>query len=377
MPGLAPGPLIQSPSSMNPANIIIAASLAVASASAAIASPFASRVIAFDPAPGQFVQSPLFNDPTRALGPPGIAGDPAAPDNTKLVTLGGFTGSITLGFDQPIYRNPFNPRGLDFIVFGNSFFVASDPLRRHCEPGVIEVSRDANANGLADDPWFLIPGSHLAANAAPASRTWNQSTLNPLWIPPGRSGLWSTTGYALPNPPFSSSPVQINSSAIETIWGYADLAPTLALGDTDADGVVDDLLADPARFYTLPDDPFTPGISPGSGGGSSISLAWAVNPLTGDPANLDRIDFVRISTGVDAIGILGEISTELSSVADVAPVYTPDVDRNALIDVQDIFAFLNLWFAGLGEHGGADYNSSLSTDVQDIFAFLNAWFTTP
>lgn len=341
-------------------------------------SPFASRVIAFDPAPGQFVQSPLFNDPSRALGPPGSAGGFAAPDNAKVVSLGGFSGSITLGFDQPIYRNPFNPRGLDFIVFGNAFFVSADPFRRHCEPGVIEVSRDDNSNGLADDPWFLIPGSHLSAQITPASRTWDQSSLNPVWIPPGRSGTWSTTGYALPNPPFASSPVQINTSATETIWGYADLTPALALGDTDADNIVDDLLADPARFYTTPDDPFSPGITPGSGGGSAIALAWAVNPVTGQNANLDRIDFVRISTGVDAISaILGEISTEVSAVADVAPLYTPDVDHNAIIDVQDIFAFLNLWFAGVGEHGGADFDASTATNVQDLFAFLNAWFTAP
>lgn len=338
-------------------------------------SPFATRVLAFNPAPGQFVQNPDCNDPARALGPPGIDGGIAAPDNTKCVSLGGFGGSITLGFDHSIYRNPFNPRGVDVIVFGNAFLLGADPLRRHCEPGVIEVSRDDNANRLADDAWYLIPGAHLAAPITLTQKIWNADTLNPTWVPPGHTGVFSTAAYQLPNPPFSSSPIQVNPGPSEIIWGYADIASSLKLGDTDGDDVVDNPLADPDRFYTVPDDPFALGISPGSGGGSSIAIAWAVDPATGDSANLDRIDFVRISTAVDAISpIFGEISTEVSAVADVAPVYTPDVDQSGGIDVQDIFAFLNLWFAGVGEHGGADYDASGATDVQDVFALLNAWF---
>ncbi len=351
---------------------------AAASTMADPANPFATRVVAFDAAPGQFVQNALFNNPASALGPPAGAGGLATPDNAKVVSLGSFGGSITLGFSRPIYRNPFNPRGMDFIVFGNAFFVASDPLRRHCEPGVIEVSRDDNGNGQADDPWFLIPGSHLAGPLARQVRLWESVSLNALWVPPGRSGSWTTSGFALPNPPFSASPVQINAGPAESIWGYADLAPAVRLGDLDADDVVDDPLADPARFYTVPDDPFTPGISPGSGGGSSIALSWAVDPLTGVSAGLDRIDFVRISTGVDAVHpILGEVSTEVSAVSDVTPNYVPDVDRSGTVDVTDIFAFLNLWFAGAGENGGADYNASGATDIADVFAFLNDWFSTP
>ena len=44
--------------------------LPLLSALAAAQSPFATQVIAYDPAPGQFVQNPQFNDPTRAVGPP-------------------------------------------------------------------------------------------------------------------------------------------------------------------------------------------------------------------------------------------------------------------------------------------------------------------
>ncbi len=343
-------------------------------------SPFATRVMEYVPAPGQFVRNAQFNDAAQALGPPGMAGGLSTGDNTKAVTLGGFGGTITLGFDHSIWANPHNPLGLDFIVFGNAFFVGGDINRRWAECGVVEVSRDDNHNGLADDAWYLIPGSHLSVSAPPLLRTtvtWDAAALNPAWVPIGRSGQWTTTGYLLPTSPFGSNPMLQNTSGdgTEPVWGYADLAPTLLLGDTTATNVVDDPGADPARFYTVPDDPMTTGITPGSGGGSAIAIRWAVDPATGLPANLDRIDFVRITTGVNgSTSLLGEVSTEVSAVADVRPRYTGDWDLNGMLEVADIFAFLNDWFAGTGENGGGDFNESGTTTVQDIFDFLNAWF---
>jgi hypothetical protein len=340
-------------------------------------SPFATRVLDFAPAPGQFVQNPLFNDPARALGPPGGNGGLTMGDNTKAVTLGGFGGTITLGFDHSIWHNPRNPLGMDFIVYGNGFYVSGDPLRRQGECGVIEVSRDDNHNGRADDAWYLIPGSHLAPGAQRATVQWDAATLNPVYVPPGRSGTWTTSGYMLPPTVFGASPILVNpnTDGTEAVWGYADVGPTLLLGDTTATNVVDDPGADPALFYTAPDDPHAVGVTPGSGGGSAISVAWAVDEITGAPANLDRIDFVRITTAINAGGPpLGEISTEVSGVADVRAVYTPDWNGDGVVTVLDIFEFLNSWFAGVGEAGGADFNHSGTTTVQDVFDFLNAWF---
>ncbi len=55
----------------------------------------------------------------------------------------------------------------------------------------------------------------------------------------------------------------------------------------------------------------------------------------------------------------------------VAAPCPADFDGLNGVDVQDIFAFLNAWFAG---DVNADFDGLNGVDVQDIFAFLNAWF---
>jgi hypothetical protein len=48
-----------------------------------------------------------------------------------------------------------------------------------------------------------------------------------------------------------------------------------------------------------------------------------------------------------------------------------DFDHSGTLAVQDIFDFLNAWFAGAA---AADANHSGGLEVQDIFDFLNLWF---
>jgi len=294
-------------------------------------SPFATTVLDYQPAPGQFVNNPMFNDPAMALGAP-IGGGTDVADNTKLVTLGGFGGTITLGFDHTVKDDSHNFLGLDAIVFGNAVYVSGDPNRRFAECAVIEISLDANGNGLPDDPWYLIPGTHITdPNAQFSIATWDDDTADPTyppefpdWIPPGRAGVWTSSGFRLPADPFELGQVLENplglGSSQEGIIGYADHTPVLILGDMDADNTVDDPLIPPAEFYTAPDNPIAVGISHGSGGGDAFDIAWAIDPATGQPAQLLGFDFIRITTGVDLIaGVLGEISTEIGAVADARP----------------------------------------------------------
>lgn len=259
-------------------------------------SPFATRIIDYSPAPGQFTNDPRYNDPLRALGAP-IGGGTLTPDLSKLVTLGGFGGSITLGFSRTIWDSPNHELGLDFIVFGNASWLVGLPSVRFAEAAVVEVSCDVNRNGVADDPWFVIPGSHITD---PESQRRNGH-------------------FILPDEPFGHPPiVNANTDGSEAFWGYADMNPVLLLGDLDGDNIIDDPTMRPEDFYTVPDDPRREGVTAGSGGGDGFDIAWAVHPLTGKPANLAGIDFVRITNAVDSInGQFGEVSAEIGAVAAV------------------------------------------------------------
>ncbi len=314
-------------------------------------SPFAVSVIDYAPAPGQFVNNPEFNDPNKVLGPP-IGGGITDGNESSVVTLGGFGGFITLRFDHMVEDHPLNPFGMDAIVFGNAFWVG-DRQRHWAECAVIEIALDVNANGRPDeDEWYLIPGSHITdLNKQYTQQTWDADVDDPTyppslasWIPEGQTGMWQTEGFLLPPELFAQN-VVVNPSVdeeLEGIFGYAEYAPTLQLGDLDADNVIDDPLIAPELFYTRPDNPFTVGITAHSGGGDAFDVAWAIHPVTGAPARLEGFDFIRITNGNNTVvPRVGELSPEIDAVADVTHDPFGDVDEDKDIDLKDVAAFQN------------------------------------
>src|SRR5689334_13959730 len=86
---------------------------------------FASSVVSYNTGTG-FAAN--FTNSSAALGAPASSGSttPFAPpfSNTQIVSIGA-GGSLTLQLNAPIVNDPANPYGIDFLVFGNSFFVAS------------------------------------------------------------------------------------------------------------------------------------------------------------------------------------------------------------------------------------------------------------
>ena len=257
---------------------------------AAAEDPWADEVLnynAIDPNLG-------FDTPQKTLGEP-VGGGTYAPNNTSLHSVGRpgpAPGSfITLKFNTPVTDDPRNPMGLDCIVFGNSFWVGGNPERKWIEAGLIEISADANANGLADDPWYLIPGS----------RNLDRSVLP--------AGIPNTEPYLAGNV-LNSGP-----DNVEYNWGYAELTPTQFK-------YLDN--------YVRPDDPKEVGLSSGSGGGDAFDIAWAVKD-DGSPANLSQIDFVRISAFIAQDDpTFGFITPEIDAIADVAP--DVDEDGDGILD---------------------------------------------
>lgn len=139
----------------------------------AFGSDFASEVVSFK---GPFGSSP-YDDPNSVLGKPTTwiydflgAGEVIAcslvfpayftdPNGEKLVTTLGDGAEIVVKFDHKVADDPGNPYGIDFIVFGNSFFESSgwiepdtdmeqhfltNPTSVNGEPVLISVSQDGN-----------------------------------------------------------------------------------------------------------------------------------------------------------------------------------------------------------------------------------------
>ena len=347
---------------------------------------FADFVVSYVPAPGQFINGEVsdgssFNDPSAALGPP-TGGGLVSPDNSGVVTLGGFGGEIVLGFDETVEDDPLNPMGIDAIVYGNAFWVGSSGEVRWAEAGVIEISLDVNRNGLADDAWYVIPGSDIDGEnplGVFEVMVWDDdpgTAVPPLDVSlypdpllyPGIGSSYETGGFRLPlvfDGLTLSNAASDEPGVVERYWGYADVSPTLELGDVDADGVVEDAGVDPGVFYTRPDNRYEVGVSGGSGGGDGFDIGEAVDPATGERAGLRGFDFVRIRTasGV-AVGVFGEKSVEVDAVADVRPVEPSDfdVDGDGALTVEDLYAFYGLRDA---QDLAADLNGDRVVDLVD------------
>lgn len=94
--------------------------------------PFAASVAAYTAGAGVAAK---YTNPNAALGEPsrvtpGDFGGPVDPFSapyldSQLVGLGA-GGSLTLRFDTPIRNDPAHPYGIDFQVFGSSFFVVTN-----------------------------------------------------------------------------------------------------------------------------------------------------------------------------------------------------------------------------------------------------------
>ncbi len=262
--------------------------------------PWADSVLHYAP-----VNPPSgFTDPARALGPPRNE-SPALPDNSQVVSIGGVGGTLTLGFSTPVDDHAANPFGIDCIVYSNAFWIGGSPQRRFQEPAAIEISRDANANGIADDAWYFIPG----ARAFPYTGGTPPVIAEPLG--PGNESPFSSTllAGAIRNPNLFD--VDTMNDGIDANWGYADLSPTFA-------PYLDN--------YVRPDDNTAVGATPRSGGGDGFDIAWAIKP-DGLPAGITEFHFIRFTTLIarNIMGI-GPSSPEIMAVADVAPAIDSDGD---------------------------------------------------
>jgi len=385
--------------------------LAISTMVSADFNPFAAYVIDISinaphdphylPAPGQWINGWYgnFNKAYKALGPPTGAGM-ENPNNDVVVSLGGFGGQIVLAFAHDVQNNPANPMGLDAIVYSNAIWNNSDPNLHYGELATIEIMPELNDNNIPGDApgeiWYLIPGSHLTDNSTYRSQVWDKYNPDHFGYPDftGWPDTYSTSGFELfpfyqdVGTEYEPCWVLVNpnrddgnpdNNHLEGYWGYAEYTPTLMLGDRNADDITDGYgdcpEMPPDLFYTVPSDPFTVGITHGSGGGDAFDISWAVDPCTFEPANLTSFRYIRITTAVDIRyfgdgGLLGEISAEIDAVADVRPY--GDINGDDKVNLADLDLFTQAWLSEWSDENfnpAADFVVDNKIDFKDYAKF--------
>jgi hypothetical protein len=275
---------------------------------------FIPKILDYTPAPGQYTNADNIGTPSAAAS---IIGT-----NKGLVSLGAFGGSITVYFPDGIKNDPANPYGIDFTIYGNATATWS-------EPGIIQVMKDENKNGIADDTWYEIAGSE---------HFWTSTNSN-YAVTYQNNGLRQAGNIQWTDNQNQSGVIPVNSFHQQAYYPKADLFPTIptdkyTLGGTRLTNPID--LSNPGQVisyhktfgyadntpvlsYTenLPDNPYTAAVE--GSGGDAIDIDWAVDSNK-TPVKLDEVNFIRIYTGMNAIaGWLGEISTEITGIRDVEP----------------------------------------------------------
>lgn len=138
-------------------------------------SAYITKVIEYMPAPGQFVNAmPEYEEGDTQEDMNRKALEAIGNNKRGMVSLGGYGGYITVGFDHQIE----NKAGLrDFRILGNAFQGASTAASGGSyEPGIIQVAVDEDNDGQPDDgQWYEIAGS---AHHDPTQETWYSTSLN-------------------------------------------------------------------------------------------------------------------------------------------------------------------------------------------------------
>ncbi len=283
-------------------------------------SPYISKVYEYCPAPGQFVnEMPRFEEGDTYESILQKAEESISGTNDIMITLGGFGGYVTFGFDHTVMNIPGEK---DFRIWGNCFYELLQPDKKggSAEPGIVMVSYDRNCNGLPDDEWYELAGSEYYSSATRHNYeiTYYRPDPDREIVADEDNSLddihyirWTDnnggSGYMAKNIfhnqdyypkwitdnsiKFRGTLLSDNAEDISGIgtyyvlysfpWGYVDNHPN--------------------EYADL----------------NSFDISWAVDSK-GNSVQLPGIDFIRVYTGVNQYcGWLGETSTELSRAQDL------------------------------------------------------------
>lgn len=275
-------------------------------------SAYANKVLAYRPAPGQFM-----NTSTTAYEKGFSAEDVRRKAEEKLkdpylclLSLGGFGGSIVVGFDHTV---PNINGAYDFKIYGNasydSFGTLTGALGGSSEPGIVLVSKDVNGNGLADDEWYELKGSEY--DSKHTIKDYAITYHRP--ASPLSSVKWTdnqgNTGYVYRNETHTKNDYYPAWIEEDEMTFYGSRLKDNAVNEP-RPGMPEHWVGY-CYAYGYADN------HPNDEKGALFKIDWAVDK-EGRSVKLDGIDFVKIYTAVNQYcGWMGEISTEVQAVEDL------------------------------------------------------------
>lgn len=283
-------------------------------------SPYISKVYEYCPAPGQFINKmPRYEEGDTYEIILQKAEESISGTNDIMISLGGYGGYVTFGFDHTVINIPGEK---DFRIWGNAFYELLNPDQRggSAEPGIVMVSYDTNCNGLPDDEWYELAGSEYYKAETRHNYTITYRRPDPNRIPEeDDSGFLDDINYI----PWSDSDGASGHMAKNTfhnqsyypLWIKAD---TISFTGTRlAPNGID--LSGTGRYYVLYayDWGYVDNHPNEYDELNSFDISWAVDS-EGNKVHLPGVDFVRVYTGLNQYcGWLGETSTELSRAQDL------------------------------------------------------------
>ena len=283
-------------------------------------SPYISKVYEYCPAPGQFInEMPRYEEGDTYETILQKAEESISGTNDIMISLGGYGGYVTFGFDHTVINIPGEK---DFRIWGNAFYELLNPDQRggSAEPGIVMVSYDTTCNGLPDDEWYELAGSEYYKAETRHNYTITYRRPDPDRIPEeDDSGFLDDINYI----PWSDSDGASGHMAKNTfhnqsyypLWIKADnisfTGTRLAPNGIDLSGT--------GRYYVLYayDWGYVDNHPNEYDELNSFDISWAVDS-EGNKVHLPGVDFVRVYTGLNQYcGWLGETSTELSRAQDL------------------------------------------------------------
>ncbi len=287
-------------------------------------SRYITEVYEYRPAPGQFINElPKYIDGDTEGTMLKKVLECISDKNDVLISLGGYGGYVTFGFDHAVVNVPGE---MDFKILGNSFYAEANPNPNapesggSAEPGIVMVSIDKNGNGKPDDEWYELAGSeyYKSETLHNYSVTYYRTPTGHVATPIPQSPItdtsyiqWiannGTTGYVEKNSYHRQEyfPRWINEDEL-TFAGTL-----LASNGVDESGT--------GSYYVLYayDWGYADNHPNEVKDKSCFNIDWAVDK-NGNHVQLDGVDFIRVYTGVNqSCGWLGETSTEICRAEDL------------------------------------------------------------